>query len=159
MFSCIHSWIFDAYLTYFLEYYSAYLSNLLHMCAILFWFLASSDLIALLIHARPCSSCFLVPVLLSVCSWLLFLVPVSAAAGQRVHSISNSRPPCCAAAPSLKPKLQPRRQSRSRPARFSFARSCCSSNRKQCAGPFDTHFCDAAGELEGSKTMSLSNLW
>ena len=147
----------------------------MHICAIRFRFRASSDPIALLLHARfdPSHGCFLVPVPLSVCSlpgWL-YLVPVSAGGGKQVptcYSISNSCPPHCAAAQSPKPKMPPSRWSRSRPARFSFARRGGThpsfarrgggSSRRRCAAPFDTRFGDAAGELKESKTMSLSNL-
>jgi hypothetical protein len=90
IFSCIFSCIFDAYSTYSFAYSFAYLSNQLHISAICFRFRASSDLIALLVHARfnPCHGCFLVPVpfKLSVCSRLLCLVLVSAGSCREVGS-------------------------------------------------------------------------
>jgi hypothetical protein len=104
---------------------------------------------------------------LLVCSWLLYLVPVSASGCKQAptcHSISISRPPCRAAAaatPSPKPRLPPRCQRHSRPTRFGFApwhcrRSCSSS--LLCYAPFDICCGNAAGELEEYKTMSLSSL-
>jgi hypothetical protein len=60
---------------------------------------------------------------------------------------------CCrrvaeAAAASPKPKQ----------ARTLRLRTPRRQQRRRCADPFDTRFGDAAGELEESKTMSLSNL-
>ena len=148
----------------------------MHICAILFRFRASSDPIALLLHARfdPSPNFFLVPVPLLVCSRAgsPYLVQVSAGGGKQVptcHSISNSRPRhCaaaqspCAAAQSPKLKLPPSRLSRAGPHASAshpcFARRGGGSSRRRCAAPFDTRFGDAAGELKESKTMSLSNL-
>jgi hypothetical protein len=110
-------------------WFSLYLSNVLHICAILFRFLASTHLIGLLVHSLfdPCHDCFLVPVpyhfALGCCIWYRCLP----AAASRFLCIIQSRihaAPRRAAAPLPKPNLLLRRRSRSRPARHSLWRRC-----------------------------------
>ncbi len=94
----------------------------MHICAILFLFLASSHLIGLLVHVLfdPCHYCFLVPgpyhFALGCCIWYRCL-PAAASRFLRIIQSRIHAAPRRAAAPLPKPNLLLRRRSRSRPAR------------------------------------------
>jgi hypothetical protein len=148
------------------------LSNLLHICAnlFLFKFLATSDfnfdcttcscLVRSMSHLLSSSSSIIGLLLVTVSGTLGYLL-VAASRFPRVIQSQIHAPRVVL--PPRRPsqglcRLSNRLLGRSRPVCFSFARRCCCSSRRRCAIPFDTHFGNAAGKLEDSKTMSLWNL-